>query len=56
MSENFESLAQPLMIEVIRRREQFQSKDGIGNYSQNNSFELNCCPKNLELISPDLSI
>ena len=30
MSENFESLAQPLMIEVIRRREQFQSKDGIG--------------------------
>ena len=56
MSENFESLAQPLMIEVIRRREQFQSKDSIGNYSQNNSFELNCCPKNLELISPDLSI
>ena len=30
MSEDFESLAQPLMIEVIRRREQFQSKDGIG--------------------------
>ena len=32
MSEDFESLAQPLMIEVIRRREQFQSKDGIGKY------------------------